>query len=152
MQVTSPSFELEDHHGHNHVFEFPRPVPTVLCFGDMLSAVQLKTWIEPLYTRFGDTIEIVGIAAFKGVPGMFRDLVRMSIREVSPKEVLIDWDGHLAGEFGICFGQCRVVAIDYEGNVTAEADGPATPSKFESITSAVQQALSSKPEARRGAQ
>jgi hypothetical protein len=145
MPVTSPPFRLEDHLGQNHSFDFPRSLPTVLCFGDMVSAFQLESWIEPLYEAYRDRIDIIGIAAFQGVPGMFRDLVRMSIREVSPKEVLIDWDGQVASEFGIRFGQCRVVAIDYEGNVTAEADGPATPHKFESITSALETALASRP-------
>lgn len=145
MPVKSPAFKLEDHFGRNHSFEFPRPLPTVLCFGDMVSAYQLETWIEPLYSTFQDRIDIIGIAAFRGVPGMFRDLVRMSIWEVSPKEVLIDWDGGVATIFGIRFGQCRVVAIDYEGNVTAEADGPADPKKFKSITSALETALASRP-------
>lgn len=145
MPVTSPPFTLEDHLGRSHSFEFPRPHPTVLCFGDMVSAFQLETWIEPLYSTFQEQIDIVGIAAFRGVPGMFRELVRMSIREVSPKEVLIDWDGQVATDFGIRFGQCRVVAIDYEGNVTAEAEGPADPKKFKSITSALETALASRP-------
>jgi hypothetical protein len=145
MPVTSPPFQLEDHLGRNHSFDFPRPLPTVLCFGDMVSAFQLESWIEPLYSTFRERIDIIGIAAFRGVPGVFRDLVKLSIREVSPKEVLIDWDGNVASEFGIRFGQCRVVAIDYDGNVTAEADGPADPRKFESIISALETALASRP-------
>jgi hypothetical protein len=145
MPVISPPFQLEDHLGRNHSFDFPRPLPTVLCFGDMVSAFQLESWIEPLYSTFRERIDIVGIAAFRGVPGVFRDLVKMSIREVSPKEVLIDWDGNVASEFGIRFGQCRVIAIDYDGNVTAEADGPADPQKFDSITSALEMALASRP-------
>ncbi|MDW8217151.1 MAG: hypothetical protein RML57_06060 [Acidobacteriota bacterium] len=133
----APSFSLDDHHGRAHVYHFPRPMVTVLCFGDMVSASQLASWIEPLYVQFRDRIDIVGIAAFQGVPGIFRELVRTSIEKLSPKEVLIDWNGEVARAYGLTFGRCRVVVIAPDGAIVQAVNGAATPETFRRVTEAI---------------
>lgn len=133
----APPFSLDDHHGRAHVYRFPRPLTTVLCFGDMVSAFQLASWIEPLYLRFRDRIDIVGIAAFQGVPEVFRELVRTSIEKLSPKEVLIDWDGAVARAYGLTFGRCRIVVVAPDGAIVQAVNGAATPETFRSVVEAI---------------
>ncbi|MGQ9898007.1 MAG: hypothetical protein ACUVR8_10695 [Acidobacteriota bacterium] len=130
-------FSLDDHRGTTHNCSFPRSLVTVLCFGDMVSAYQLATWIEPLYLRFRDQIDIIGIAAFRGVPNVFRELVRTSIDKLSPKEVLIDWDGNVSRAYGLTFGQCRVVVVAPDGTVVQAVNGAATPDTFRQVTDSI---------------
>ncbi|MFQ3581518.1 MAG: hypothetical protein SNJ67_03000 [Chloracidobacterium sp.] len=137
MSTQAQAFSLDDHHGVTHVYAFPRDLVTVLCFGDMVSAFQLASWIEPLYLKFRDQIDIVGIAAFRGVPELFRELVRTSIEKLSPKEVLIDWDGVVSEAYGLTFGQCRIVVIAPDGAMVQAVNGTATPASFQIITDAI---------------
>ncbi|OYT70589.1 MAG: hypothetical protein CFK52_10570 [Chloracidobacterium sp. CP2_5A] len=137
MPALAPAFSLDDHRGETRAYRFPRPLPTVLCFGDMVSAFQLASWIEPLYLKFRDRIDIVGIAAFRGVPDIFRELVRTSIEKLSPKEVLIDWDGEVAQAYGLTFGQCRVVVIAPDGTIARAVNGAATPATFQLVTESI---------------
>jgi hypothetical protein len=141
MPTLAPEFSLDDHLGKAHTYRFPRPLVTVLCFGDMVSAFQLASWIEPLYLKFRDQIDIVGIAAFQGVPAIFRGLVRKSIEKLSPKEVLIDWDGKVAQAYGLTFGQCRIVVIAPDGRVVQAVNGAATPDAFHRVTESITKAM-----------
>lgn len=137
MPTYAPAFSLDDHRGKTHDYRFPRPLATVLCFGDMVSAYQLASWIEPLYLKFRDQIDIIGIAAFRGVPDIFRELVRTSIEKLSPKEVLIDWDGEVSRAYGLTFGQCRVVVVAPDGMVVQAVNGTATPDTFRQVTDSI---------------
>lgn len=137
MPALAPAFSLDDHRGKIRAYRFPRPLTTVLCFGDMISAFQLASWIEPLYLKFRDQIDIVGIAAFQGVPDIFRELVRASIEKLSPKEVLIDWDGAVSRAYGLAFGKCRIVVIAPNGAIAQAVDGAATPETFRLVTEAI---------------
>ncbi len=141
IPTSAPAFSLDDHHGRTHTYRFPRPLVTVLCFGDMVSAFQLASWIEPLYLKFRDQIDIVGIAAFRGVPDIFRELVRTSIEKLSPKEVLIDWDGEVSRAYGLTFGQCRVVVVAPDGTVVQAVNGTATPDTFRRVTDSIAGAM-----------
>ncbi len=141
IPTPAPAFSLDDHHGRTHTYQFPRPLVTVLCFGDMVSAYQLASWIEPLYLKFRDQIDIIGIAAFRGVPDIFRELVRMSIEKLSPKEVLIDWDGEVSRAYGLTFGQCRVVVVAPDGTVVQAVNGTATPDTFRRVTDSIAGAM-----------
>ncbi len=141
IPTSAPAFSLDDHHGRTHTYRFPRPLVTVLCFGDMVSAFQLASWIEPLYLKFRDRIDIIGIAAFRGVPDIFRELVRTSIEKLSPKEVLIDWEGEVSRAYGLTFGQCRVVVVAPDGTVVQAVNGTATPDTFRRVTDSIAGAM-----------
>jgi hypothetical protein len=109
----------------------------------MFSAPHLRTWVPPLYARFQDAIDIVGIATFAGVPAPLRRLVRLSVAQISPKDVFIDWNGAVAADYGVVSGRCHVIVVARSGDVSARAVGPATPSELRRITDAIARDLHS---------
>ncbi len=111
----APEFELEDQFGH------------VLTIADREGAEQLEGWIRALVQRYGDSIEIWGLARVVGVPRTLRPLLRAMFRSRVPHPVMLDWDGRIVETLGFQPRLANVLIIETDGRIVARFTGPAHP-------------------------
>ncbi len=116
--VQSRTFTLTDQYNHQHTITFPTNKPLVLMLGDRGGSEQIEPWVRELYRRYGDSIEIQGIAILRGVPGPIRAIIRSQLRSRAPKSILLDWGGNVADMYQCQSGVCNVVVIDRQGRIT----------------------------------
>lgn len=121
--VQSKTFTLTDQYNRPHTIAFPMSKPLVLMLGDRGGAEQIEPWVRELYRRYGDSIEIQGVAILRGVPGPIRPIIRSQLRSRAPKSVLLDWGGSVADMYQCRSDVCNVVVIDRQGRITSIVRG-----------------------------
>lgn len=133
----APGFELQDQFGRLHRVAFPRARVSVFAFADRAGSEQLQGWVSPLYARYGDTIDIRGVAKLAGVPAMLRPVLRGIFRKSLGYPVLLDWTGKVSTNYGYHARVANVLVLSPAGRVTYRFNGQASPEElkacFESI-------------------
>lgn len=119
----SQSFTLTDQYNRPHTIAFPMSKPLVLMLGDRGGSEQIEPWVRELYQRYGDSIEIQGIAILRGVPAPIRPIIRSQLRSRAPKSVLLDWGGNVADMYRCQSDVCNVVVIDRQGRISTIVRG-----------------------------
>ncbi len=117
--------KYDDQFGVEHTLTFPSDRPRVLVLADREGSAQIASWVEPLVARYGERIEIRGIALLAGVPAWLRPTLRSLFRRRLSYPILMDWDGASAAKFDYGRGAALVVAVDAEGDEVWRAAGPA---------------------------
>ncbi|MBT9546551.1 MAG: hypothetical protein IV090_14270 [Candidatus Sericytochromatia bacterium] len=69
-------FSLKDQKGISSLIQFPKNKITVLVFADREGAAQMEKWIQPLYAKYTDQIDIHGIADLSAVPRFARGILK----------------------------------------------------------------------------
>jgi hypothetical protein len=134
-------FVLEDQFGRVHQLSYPRPTAGVITVADRRGSRQVDGWTEPLSRRYGDRIEITGVANVSGVPRGWRNRIRDRFKERLPRPVLLDWDGAVAGALGHQRHQVSVLVVDADGNRRYADAGPADQVKLERLYRAIEPLL-----------
>ncbi|MGQ9897054.1 MAG: hypothetical protein ACUVR8_05810 [Acidobacteriota bacterium] len=119
----SQFFTLTDQYNRPRTIAFPVNKPLVLMLGDRGGSEQIEPWVRELYQRYGDSIEIQGIAILRGVPAPIRPIIRSQLRSRAPKSVLLDWGGAVADMYHCQSEVCNVVIIDRQGRISAIVRG-----------------------------
>lgn len=127
------SFSLKDQNGKTLNVSFPRGKPSIILFGDRKGAEQLEGWIRPIYNRYGNRVEIQGVADLTGVPWLARPVVTAIIRRNTGYSVMLDWGGAVSKRYGSRKQQANVFVIDREGNVVGKQFGAANGDKLSQI-------------------
>lgn len=87
------SFTLRDQYKEETTFEFPRENVVVFLVSGRRGSELANRWVDPLVTRFGESIAIQGVASLHSLPAFSRGLVRPFIARITQHPVLLDWEG-----------------------------------------------------------
>jgi AhpC/TSA family len=126
-------FALKDQFGNTLEYKFPREKVTILAFGDKDGSDQLEAWIRPLYDKYTDKVDIMGVAELSAVPAIARGIVRAMIKKKSKKAVMLDWEGKVSKDFKYEKKQANIILIDKNGNIIAKQIGIADEAKLKTF-------------------
>ncbi|OYT72491.1 MAG: hypothetical protein CFK52_04615 [Chloracidobacterium sp. CP2_5A] len=129
----SQSFTLADQYNRPRTIAFPTTKPLVLMLGDRVGSEQIEPWVRELYQRYGDSIEIQGVAILRGVPGPIRPIVRSQLRSRAPKSVLLDWGGAVADMYRCQSDVCNVIVLDRQGRIATIVRGSASAERCRAV-------------------
>ena len=88
-------FELTDQEAKKRIYRFPKTKVTVMTVADRKGADQLAPWIQRVYDRYQNQIDIDGVADVSMIPKLFQPI----LREAFKKRLAILSDARL-GRFG----------------------------------------------------
>ncbi|MGE3537421.1 MAG: hypothetical protein AB7N91_08280 [Candidatus Tectimicrobiota bacterium] len=117
VYTQASDFTLADQHKRWHTYRFPRQKVSFLVMADQQGATQLEAWIQPVYARYQESIEIHGVAAMPAVPESLRGLVRLFFKGRVAYPVMLDWDSRVAQRYGYQQAQANVFIIDTAGRI-----------------------------------
>jgi hypothetical protein len=137
-----PAFTLRDQFEATHSFTFPRLKPAVLGVADKKGSDQIEGWTHPLAERFGERIDIPGLADVSAVPRPLRGVVQSRFKKAIAHPVMLDWDGKVAGAFKYQKGQANVYLIAPDGRVLHHVAGPASAEKLAALSARIEALLS----------
>lgn len=127
------TFELNDQFNKRHAYVFPKDNVTVLLFADYKGHTQLEPWIRALYDRYGEGINLDGVADLSAVPGFLRGIVRNTFRKQLNYPVMLDWQGTVAHRYAYQKGLANLLLIDRQGEIKLRLSGAATNSKLQLV-------------------
>jgi hypothetical protein len=134
-------FTLKDQFGNNLEYKFPREKVTILAFGDKDGSDQLEAWIRPLYDKYTEKIDIMGVAELSAVPAIARGIVRAMIKKKSKKAVMLDWEGKVSKDFNYEKKKANIIVIDKNGNILTKEVGVADDAKLKKIYAEIDKLL-----------
>lgn len=119
-------FELRDQFNKPLAYRFPKEKVSVLTFGDRKGSPQVEGWVRPLYERYGDRIDLHGVAVLTSVPSLFHGHARRQFRKRAEFPVMLDFEGAVSKVYGFEKGRANVFVIDRDGRVALKLTGAAT--------------------------
>lgn len=119
-------FVLHDQFDEPQTLAFPTTNITFLTIADRTGSAQLAGWIAPVKQRFGDRIDIRGIADVSPVPRLLHSLVRKTFRELQTYPVMMDWTGEVCAQFSYQKDVANILVFDRNGRIAARFTGAAT--------------------------
>lgn len=111
---------------------------TLLAFADREGAAQMEKWIQPLYNRFTDQIDIQGIADLSAVPRFARGIAQGIVSGLVKYPIMLDWDGNISQSYKIEKGKTNLFVIDPQGEIHLHLTGTATPEKLAEATTLIE--------------
>ena len=111
---------------------------------DKTGSEQLAGWIAPVKHRFGEQIDIRGIADVSPVPRLLRSLVREKFRELQTYPVMMDWTGDAVKAFTYVPDHANVLVLDGRGQILLRASGPATERAVQDLCAAIDAAVANR--------
>jgi hypothetical protein len=130
-------FKLSDQDGRERVVAYPRRSVSVFVVADQKGSSEIAGWIAPLYARYGERIDIAGIAALPGIPPMFHALFRREFKKRLTYPVMLDWTGDVAKAFGYEQKQAQLFVIGTDGRIALSKVGPANSNALAEVYRAV---------------
>ena len=94
-------FELTDQEAKKRIYRFPKTKITVMTVADRKGADQLAPWIQRVYDRYQNQIDIDGIADVSMIPNLFQPILRDAFKKRLEYSVMLDWDGSVVKQFAI---------------------------------------------------
>lgn len=92
-------FELTDQEAKTRTYRFPKTKVTVMTVADHKGADQLAPWIQRVYDRYQNQIDIDGVADVSMIPKLFRAMLREAFKKLLAYSVMLDWDGSVVKQF-----------------------------------------------------
>jgi hypothetical protein len=128
-----PEIRLEDQHGVRHEVRFPRERPVYIVASTRSGTGKVGGWVKPVVEKYGDKVEIFGLADVRGIPQMFRGAVRLLIRDGTPWPVLMDWEAQAIP--GLCTpgANIEVMVVEPDGRVRFRHAGESSPEGLERV-------------------
>lgn len=121
----APAFSLKDQYDKRQDYQFPRDRVSVLAFGDREGAGQIESWVRPLYERYGEKVDIRGVAVLSSVPSPARGIVRRIMKRQVKYPVMLDWNGEVSRNYAYRGGRAGLFVIDRQGHILLETEGAA---------------------------
>jgi hypothetical protein len=117
---------LHDQFDVPQTLAFPTTNITLLTIADRTGSAQLAGWIAPVKHRYGERIDIRGIADVSPVPRPLRSLVRKKFRELQTYPVMMDWTGEVCAQLSYQKDVANILVLDRNGRIQARFTGVAT--------------------------
>jgi hypothetical protein len=134
-------FELTDQNLKTRSYRFPKSKVTVMTVADHKGSDQLAPWIQRLYDRYENRIDIDGVADVSMIPRPFHGVFRDAFRKQLTRSVMLDWSGAVVKQFGYTKGVANIYVIDHGGRITRHLDGPVTDAAERELTREIDRAL-----------
>ena len=125
-ETRAMNFELRDQFGKTLQYRFPKERVSVLTFGDRKGSTQVEGWVRPVYDRYGDRIDLHGVAVLTSIPSLFHGYARRQFRKQMKYPVLLDFKGDVSRGYGYEKDRANVFVIDREGRIVLKLTGAAT--------------------------
>lgn len=112
---------------------------SLIMIGDRKGLETMRLWEERTLKAFGDKVQIVRVAYFKGMPFFVpRGLARNEVKQKHPSaSVLCDWDGSASVQFDYTDG-CRIYFTDINATIRAVSSGECSSEKWQLFMESVQ--------------
>lgn len=120
------SFTLSDQFKKKHTQTFPGRRIIVLALADRKGSKQLEDWITPFYKRYGEQIDIYGVANLKGVPRVMKPLLRKLFRKGLDYPVMMDWSGEVCKALNYDAGKANILILCPKGVIRHRINGKVT--------------------------
>lgn len=116
-------FELTDQEAKKRSYHFPKTKVTVMSVADHKGADQLAPWIQCVYDRYQNRIDIDGVADVSMIPKLFRAMLRETFKKQLTYSVMLDWDGSVVKRFAYEKGVANIYVIDRGGRIVKQLTG-----------------------------
>jgi hypothetical protein len=116
-------FELTDQEAKKRIYRFPKTKVTVMTVADRKGADQLAPWIQPVYDRYQNQIDIDGIADVSMIPKLFQPILREAFKKRLEYSVMLDWDGSVVKQFAYKKNVANIYVIDRGGRIVQRLTG-----------------------------
>lgn len=126
-------FTLTDQHATARGYRFPKAKITVMTVADHEGSAQLEPWIQRLYDRYREAIDIDGIADVSMIANPFHGIFRQAFRKQLKRSVLLDWEGNIVKQFDYEKGVPNLYVIDRDGRILKAVRGPVNEAGFRSL-------------------
>jgi hypothetical protein len=133
--------EMRDQFNAEQSLIFPSNRVTLLTIADRKGADQIAAWIEPIKQRFGNQIDVRGLADVSSVPGPFRGMVRKKFQKLQSYPVMMDWSGQACASIGYQPGAANLVVFGRDGTVQARFAGEAHAPALAELCAALEKIL-----------
>ena len=135
------AFSLKDQKGLASEVRFPKAKITVLAFADREGAAQMEKWIQPLYAKYTDQIDIYGIADLSAVPRFARGIAQTIVSSLVKYPIMLDWDGNISQAYQAEKAKTNLFVIDQAGEIHLHLSGSTSPEKQAEIEAKVEALL-----------
>ena len=140
--TNAPSWiELRDQFDARQTLSFPATHITLLTIADKKGSEQIAGWITPLKQRFGQRIDIRGLADVSTVPRLLRGMVRSKFQKFQTYPIMMDWSGEAVKAFTYVPDKANVLVLDGRGQILKRLSGEANPKTVEDLCAAIDRAL-----------
>lgn len=136
--------ELEDQFGRPQKLAFPNAKVTLLAIADKKGSTEVNAWIAALKPRYGERIDIRGLADMGGVPGFLQGHISRKFQATRKYPVMMDWSGKVCDRFGYRQDVANILVIDADGTIRERVCGGATDDGVTRISHALDVALQAK--------
>lgn len=133
--------ELPDQFEKPQKLSFPNTNLTVLTLADRKGSEQIAGWVEPVAQRFGERVDVRGIADVSAVPRLLRGTVRSAFRKEQSYPVMLDWSGKEVAKFAPKDNVTTVLLIDGQGKILKRYEGAAKKAEVEELCKLIQAML-----------
>ena len=137
MGTRIDSFHLSDQHQKSRQYLFPKNKLTLMAVADYKGSADLRAWITYVHRRFGNAIDIDGIADVSTVPLPLAGAIRMAFRQQLDYSVLLDWTGSVVRQFEYEKRQANLYLLDFDGTVITHVCGPPKPDGLTALSRAI---------------
>jgi hypothetical protein len=134
---TSITLDLRDQFGRMQKLSFPTTNITLLTIADKKGSEQVTGWVSATKQRFGEQIDVRGIADVSAVPGPLRSMVAGQFRKSQSYPVMMDWSGAARKAFDAAPGRANVLLLDPRGVVIKRFTGQSTPAALADLNDAI---------------
>jgi hypothetical protein len=80
-QPSLGNFEITDQEANKRTYRFPKTKVTVMTIADQKGGDQLAPWIQRVYDRFLNQIDIDGVADVSMIPKLFQPILREAFKK-----------------------------------------------------------------------
>jgi hypothetical protein len=119
-------FELVDQYGKTRRYHFPKAMISLVAVTDCKGAGQLAPWIQSIYDRYRERIDIDGVADVSTIPKLLRPILTEFFKRQLAYSVMLDWDGSVVSQFGYNKNVANLYLIDRSGRIVRRLSGEAS--------------------------
>jgi hypothetical protein len=134
-------FELTDQEAKKRTYRFPKTKVTVMTVADRKGADQLAPWIQPVYDRYQNQIDIDGIADVSMIPKLFQPILREAFKKRLEYSVMLDWDGSVVKQFAYKKNVANIYVIDRGGRIVQRLTGAISNEALRALFRAIDAAI-----------
>lgn len=138
-------FELKDQFDQVHAIKFPSTKPILLTVADKKGSEGIAGWAHPLGEKFGERIQISGLADMSAVPRPLRGFVQGKFKKAITYPTMLDWEGKISGGFKYEKNRPNIYLVARDGRVLRYFSGEADAQRLEELMTAMQTELDSPP-------
>jgi hypothetical protein len=134
-------FELTDQQARKRTYRFPKTKVTVMTVADHKGSDELAPWIQQVYDRYQNQIDIDGVADVSMIPKLFRAVLREAFKKQLAYSVMLDWDGSVVRQFACKKNVANIYVIDRGGHIVKRITGAVSDEALCALFSAIDAAI-----------